>query len=151
MHPTNKTILTLSQLHLEALGVSANDFRWSMSRREVAWHDLLVSFRHYEGFYHPTLCYRYILIIRPDTEFVESLSDRNWEGLLFFTRETWSGDGKRIFFRWHCNSCSVWGEFSFFSPYKEGEQEGLEELDVNVVRGIVQSVKVNCGCAAEEE
>jgi hypothetical protein len=119
-HPAQKTFSTLSQLRLESCGVVADDFCWSMSRREVQWHIFIASLRP--------------VIVRPDVKHIESLSERNWEGLLFFFRER-----NHVHFDWQCISCPIRGYIHF---YPENE----EELDINNVRAVIQSLKVNCGC-----
>jgi hypothetical protein len=131
VHPEKKTFLTLSQLCLESLGVSAKDFRWSMSRQEAAWHTFIVCLRP--------------LIVRPDTSSVESFSKRNWEGLLFrgeiMVNDYICAKRRNVHFQWYCTTCSVSGRVYFYSL-----NEGLE-LDINDdIRRIVQSIEVNCGC-----
>ena len=122
MHPAQKTFLTLSQLRLETCNTKASDFHWSMSRREVLWHTYIISLRS--------------VILPPIyVKFIESFSGQNWDGLLFF-----SSKGPLILFEWQCISCPVHGTI-YFSPMKEEQ-----ELDINVVHGIVQSIRVNCSC-----
>ncbi len=125
-HPEHKTFSTLSQLRLESCGVVADDFRWSMSHREVRWHIFIVSLRP--------------LIVLPNTERIESFSERNWEGLLFVLKASeYASVPYYMNFEWECTSCPTRGAIYFY-PAKE------EEVDIDVVRAVIQSLKVNCGC-----
>ncbi|MCL2118204.1 MAG: hypothetical protein FWH27_07235 [Planctomycetaceae bacterium] len=127
LHPTQKTFLTLSQLRLESYNMMPNDFHWSMSRREVGWHTFIISLRP--------------VIVPRNVKCSESFSRRNWEGLLLFV----SGELNHRYFDWQCISCPIHGTI-YFLPIAEGQ-----ELDVNVMRGVIQSMEVSCGCFPKEK
>jgi len=126
-HTTQKTFLTMSQLRHEFCGTAPNDFRWSMSRSEVRWHFFVISERS---------------LYVPFTGRAETVSEKNWEGILFFVSSNrWVYDTDHTaWFEWQCISCHAIGGFRISSREEE------QELDVNAVRGIVQSMKINCPC-----
>ena len=132
-HPTQKTFLTFPQLYIEALGVGANDFHWSMSRREAVWHLFIIKHGRTTIFYNDPIS-------------AESFSGKNWEGLLFFPIEQILGSGRLVdsrhkcHFQWQCICCLRGGIISF-NAVGEGT-----ELDLDVVRGIVQSIEVSDDC-----
>ena len=126
-----KNFLTLSQLRLETFGVESSDFRWSMSRQEALRFVFLMTVRR--------------VIVPRFINSTESFSGKNWDGLLLY------GGSRGIAFDWQSRCCYNNGCFNGgrigFSPLDE--EQGVENLDINIIRGIVQSIEVvdcPCGC-----
>jgi|GEM_PF-5073245 len=129
LHPTKKVFSTFPSLRLESLSTSTKDFRWSMSRREVIWHVFMVSIRQASPIFEPI--------------FAESLSCESSEGVLLFgTNE--------VFFEKECSYCSRAVQVTC-TPKLNDDCGWDGEFDLYIVRTIVQSVKINCGCAVGEE
>ena len=125
-HPTQREFLTLIQLRLESYHTAADDFRWSMNRREVVWHAFLMLTRSTLQPYE-------------NLTSTESFTRKNWEGLLDFSNLC------PVSFDWECTCCLSSGYITF-KPKEEYPQ-----FDTNVVRAIIQSIEVNCGCSVENE
>lgn len=125
-HPQKNIFLTMFPLYIEATGVVPADFRWSMSRKEVEWHKYLI------------LDVRGLSTVKQ----TESFSTSKWEGWFCFGND---GKNNTGIFQWSCISCPAFGSIYFY-PVDKGQ-----ELDLNLVRGVSQSMKVNCGCSPSSE
>ena len=117
MYPVPGLSMTMPRLRLESSAVGANDFRWSMSSEEVRWLSYAVPLRS--------------AVFLDDVKSSESLHRKDWEGVLFF-RE------RLVFFDWQCTTGSTGGYIWFNNTNEE------QELDRDIVRKIVQSIKINC-------
>lgn len=123
MHPGQKTFSTMTQLRNEACGVAADDFRWSMTHKEAAWHTFIVSIRH--------------VLVLPYVERAESFSGRNWEGLLMLSNI------RHHYCEWECLSCNVGGAIGFVG--KNGQN-----VDIEIVKSVIQSMEVDCDCSIDK-
>ncbi len=129
MHPARKKISTMNELRLVSCGEAADDFSWSMSRKEAAWHTFILSLR--------------LSMIRIDTERTESYTGRNWEGTLLFVKniDKYSRKKDILQFLCECNSCPVQGIINFI-PEDEGKN-----FDADIARRIIRSLEIHCtGC-----
>ena len=133
LHPEHKHF-TLTQLYFESLKAGASDFHWSMSRQEALWHC------------HMVCVVRSVFPGSYGMRSAEFFSGKNWEGLLFFPKEK-ELDYDRWMLEWHCMYCSNSGLAYFSTPIKSKDKE----LAMSVVRGIIQSIEIDCGCSSDEE
>ena len=124
-----ENFLTLTQLCLKTFEVEPSDFSWSMSRQEAFRFVFLITLRE---------------VIMPSyVESTESFSGKNWEGFMGF------GEAYRGFvFQWESSCCFTNDRYTggFISLGHVGSEQGIETLDINVIRGIIQSMEVNCSC-----
>ena len=135
LHPEHK-LFTVTQLRLESWKAGASDFHWSMSRQEALWH------AHMVGVVRTVPLYFF-----DGMRSAEFFAGKNWEGLLFFPKGNYCGDCRM--FEWHCMYCSNGGTIFFSLPTDVRRKD--REIDMNVVRGIIQSIEIDCGCSSEEE
>ena len=123
-HPTEKT-MTLTQRWLESLSVNANDFRWSMNRKEARWHIAMMTLRpEIDRYEH--------------RKFIETFVHENWECTLEFFDEDW-----KVMYSSQCFSGSCLVSISFFA-----DEESIEKLDLDIVRKIAQSINIDCSCSS---
>ncbi len=124
-----KNFLTSSKLRLEAFGVESSDFHWSMSRQEASRFAFLMTVRR--------------VIVPQFIKSAESFSGRNWDGLLLH------GGYRGVLLNLECTCCynnrCYNGILIKFSP--SDKEQGIENLDMDTVRGIVQSLEIDCPCS----
>jgi hypothetical protein len=118
MSLTRDSHLTLPQLRLKCFSVGKNDFHWSMSPKEVRWHCFAVCMRPILDYCHPNT--------------IESIFRDDWNGILLLNED-------KATFEWQCISGN--GGYFHFST-EEGQL-----LDIETIRRICQSIKIDCGTA----
>ena len=125
-----ESFLTRTQLCLRSFEVGSGDFSWSMGRQEALQFVFCMTNRDR------------MINVPANQEICESFSTKNWDGLLGSIERNFICDiettccfanGRKV------QRCII------FVPADDGQ--GAEALDINIIRGIIQSVEINCACS----